>query len=96
MLTWFIYDITSNRTRSKIAKTALQCGLYRVQKSVFLGNIDSNRLEEITMKSEQIMNLKTDSLYAFPMCDKDFKNVILKGRAFDKEMISDEVKAFFI
>lgn len=36
MLTWFIYDITKNKTRRLIVKLAQESGLYRVQKSVFL------------------------------------------------------------
>ena len=37
MLTWVLYDIVKDRTRGKAAKACLQSGLYRVQKSVFLG-----------------------------------------------------------
>ena len=39
MLTWVVYDISKDRTRTKIAKRCLDFGLYRVQKSVFLGDI---------------------------------------------------------
>lgn len=95
MLTWFIYDITSDKTRRKIIKVAETKGLYRVQKSVFLGNIESNVLDEITLKSKELINPETDSLYVFPLCEKDFKNVILLGQAFDKKMVNDEIKALF-
>ena len=37
MLTWVIYDISKDKTRTKIAWRCLDFGLYRVQKSVFLG-----------------------------------------------------------
>jgi CRISPR-associated protein Cas2 len=37
-----------------------------------------------------------DSVYIFPMCQPDFKRVTLKGQAFDREMVSDEVKALFV
>lgn len=96
MLTWFIYDITSDKVRTKIAKLALKAGLYRVQKSVFLGQADSSRVDEIVMQSEEMIDLATDSLYVFPMCEKDFKSVVLKGQAFDKAMVNDEIKALFI
>ena len=96
MLVWFIYDITENRTRNKIVKIAQRNGLYRVQKSVFLGRIDPSRLDEAVLESERLLDLKTDSLYVFPMCEKDFKAVILKGQAFDKKLVTDKVKALFI
>ncbi|HBD93453.1 MAG: CRISPR-associated endonuclease Cas2 [Spirochaetes bacterium GWF1_31_7] len=96
MLTWFIYDITSDKARTKIAKLALRCGLYRVQKSVFLGQADHSRVDEIVIQSEQLIDPATDSLYVFPMCEKDFKSVVLKGQAFDKAMVNDEIKALFL
>lgn len=96
MLVWLIYDITENKVRNRIAKIALQHGLYRVQKSVYLGTIDKNNLDEVILKSEELINPKTDSLYAFPMCEKDFKSVILKGQAFDENLVTDKVKALFI
>lgn len=95
MLTWFIYDISNNRARTKIAKLAEESGLYRVQKSVFLGKVSENTIDEIVLQSESLIDEKTDSLYVFPMCDEDFKKVILKGQAFNKKMVSDEVKALF-
>jgi len=96
MLTWFIYDITSDKARTKIAKLAKKCGLYRVQKSVFLGQVDSSRIDEVIMQSDGMIDHTTDSLYVFPMCERDFKSVILKGQAFDKAMVNDEIKALFL
>lgn len=96
MLTWFIYDISENKTRRKIVKLAEQKGLYRVQKSVFLGTIDNNILDEIILKSRGYLNLETDSLYIFPVCEKDFKNIKLLGQAFNKELVTDELKALII
>lgn len=96
MLVWFIYDISSTKARTKISKYVLKKGLYRVQKSVFLGNIDKSIMDEIIIASEEKINNKTDSLYVFPMCEKDFKSVVLKGQVFDKKMVNDEIKAFFV
>lgn len=96
MLVWFIYDISDDKIRKKIIKIAQGSGLYRVQKSVFLGNIDNNTMDEAVLQSEEIMNEKTDSLYVFPMCKQDFKSIILKGQAFDKNLVTDEVKALFL
>jgi CRISPR-associated protein Cas2 len=95
MMVWFIYDISVDKTRTKIIKIAEKKGLYRVQKSVFLGNIESNILDEILIQSEEIIDLDTDSLYVFPICEKDFKNVKLLGQAFDKDIVTDEIKAMF-
>jgi CRISPR-associated protein Cas2 len=96
MLAWFIYDISDTKKRTQIAKIALKSGLYRVQKSVFLGSIDKSSLDELVLQSERLIDTKTDSLYVFPMCKTDFQAVILKGQAFDKKMVNDEIKSLFI
>lgn len=95
MLVWAIYDITSNKIRNRIIKFCKNIGLYRVQKSVFLGNINTNEIDELKVQSEEIINPDTDSVYIFPMCDKDFKKAILLGQAFDEELVTDKVKELF-
>ncbi|MEW5820542.1 MAG: CRISPR-associated endonuclease Cas2 [Cyanobacteriota bacterium] len=95
MLVWAIYDITSNKIRNRIIKFCKNIGLYRVQKSVFLGNINMNELDELKVQSEDIINPDTDSVYLFPMCDKDFKKAVLLGQAFDEDLVTDQVKELF-
>jgi CRISPR-associated protein Cas2 len=95
-LVWVIYDITEDRPRGKIAKLCKEAGLYRVQKSVFLGSIERNRLDELDMQIEEQMDEETDSVYIFPMCQPDFKKVILKGQAFDRKLVTDEIRALLL
>lgn len=93
MLVWVIYDITKNKTRSRIAIYCKGYGLYRVQKSVFLGTLSKNEIDELSLQCDEIIDKKEDSVYIFPMCDEDFKKVKLLGQAFDKKMAKDEVIA---
>ena len=96
MLTWFIYDITDDKIRSNIVKIAREYGLYRVQKSVFLGNVNKNKMDEIILESKKIINLKEDSVYIFPMCEKDFKMAVLLGQSIDKELVTDKKSILFL
>jgi CRISPR-associated protein Cas2 len=91
MLTWVVYDISKNRTRTKVAKRCLDFGLYRVQKSVFLGDIALNRIEEIILFSRELMNLETDSIYLFPMCREDFDKVRILGQGFERKLVADDL-----
>ena len=93
MLTWIIYDIVKDRSRNKVAKACLESGIYRVQKSVFLGDLNSAQTKELKTKIMDLINPDKDSVYIFPMCEKDFKSCKLLGQAFDKELITDEIKA---
>lgn len=95
-LVWLIYDITNDKTRSKIAKACKNKGLYRVQKSAFLGTLNKNQIDELKIMCEDIINPEEDSVYIFPMCEDDFRRVKLLGLAFDKNLVTDEVKALFL
>ena len=91
MLTWVIYDISKDRTRSKIADRCLDFGLQRVQKSVYLGDLEPNRVDEVIEFSRELLDLETDSVYVFPMCREDFDKVRIVGQSFDRELVADEV-----
>jgi len=96
MLTWVLYDIVKDRARDKAAKACLKAGLYRVQKSVFLGTLAENERDELTMVLESLIDDARDSVYVFPMCRPDFSKVTLLGQAFDQELVCDEVRALLI
>src|SRR5436190_21811317 len=83
MLTWVVYDIAKDRTRTRIAKRCLDFGLYRVQKSVYLGDIAPNRVEEVLLFSREPLSLDRYSVYVFPLCREDFGRVRIVGQAFD-------------
>ena len=90
-----VYDVSATPKRTKIAKACKEAGLYRVQKSVFLGNLERNQVDSLALQCEALLSLDKDSLYMFPMCGEDFKKVKLLGQAFDKHLVSDEVLAKF-
>lgn len=91
MITWVLYDIEKDKTRNKVAKVCKNIGLYRVQKSVFLGTLEDNQFDEIKLYMESIINLEKDSVYVFPMTRTSFKNCGLIGQAFDRELVTDEI-----
>lgn len=95
-LVWVLYDIQDDKCRTKAAKRCKEAGLYRVQYSVFLGTIQNNRLDELAMQLETLIDPKIDKVYLFPMCEMDFKKVILQGQAFDEKLIRDEIRNLFL
>jgi len=94
-MVWVVYDITENKIRSRIARICLNKGLYRVQKSVFLGNLNHNERDSLALECEEIIDPDVDSVYVFPMDNKSFKQVTLLGQAFDKKLVSDEILTKF-
>ncbi len=91
MLVWVIYDITENKVRQKVSNRCKSYGLYRVQKSVFLGDLNANERESLGLECEELIDTEKDSVYVFPMDEQSFKKVQLIGQAFDKDLVSDEV-----
>ncbi len=94
-MVWVIYDIVEDKTRNKVAKICLNKGLYRVQKSVFLGTLNANQRDSLSLECEVLIDPEVDSVYVFPMDDASFKKVKLLGQAFDKKLVKDEVLAMF-
>lgn len=95
MLIWVIYDISSDKIRNRVARQCKDVGLYRVQKSVFLGNVEENDFDELKLKVGDTIDLETDSVYIFPMSKSELKKAGLIGQAFDKELVSDEIISKF-
>lgn len=95
MLVWVIYDISDDRARKKVSDACKNYGLYRVQKSVFLGDLNSNERDSLAIECEEWIDPDVDSVYVFPMDEQSFKKVKLIGQAFDKELVSDEVVTMF-
>jgi CRISPR-associated protein Cas2 len=95
MIVWVVYDITKNKARNRVAKLCEQAGLYRVQNSVFLGTIEENEKDELKLMIEEWIEPEEDSVYIFPMSKKALQQTVLMGQAFDKKMVTDEVKQLF-
>lgn len=95
MITWVMYDIENDRARTRIAKYCKQAGLYRVQYSVFLGSLEADDKDTLQLQIEGEINVDKDKVYIFPMNKQQLQGSILLGQAFDKKMITDEVRALF-
>ncbi len=95
VLIWVIYDIAEDKFRTKVAKALKKYGLIRVQKSVFLGKLESNRFDEVSEMCLELIDEKTDSVYLFPFCQEDFRNIKVLGQGFDKKLVNDEVLSKF-
>lgn len=95
MIVWVMYDIKIDKSRTKIAKICKHSGLYRVQYSVFLGQLSANAKDSLELQITELLNEETDSVYIFPMSKNELQDTVLLGQAFDKKFVTDEVKALF-
>ena len=95
MLVWVMYDIADDKIRRKAIKICKNVGLYIVQKSIFLGDIEENDFDEVKLRLEDTVDLKNDSVYVFTMSKKELNKAGLIGQAFDKELVTDEIISKF-
>lgn len=94
MLTWVIYDISSDKARKKIASICLQMGLYRVQKSVFLGVLVHSQRDALIKHVEMLFDPDTDRVYFSPLCEQDAQRIWTLGEGFHRELVADKVDHF--
>ena len=95
MLVWVLYDIDNDRARQKVAKACQQAGLYRVQLSCFLGTLSSHEKDVLQLQLTALMDEERDKVYLFPMNKAELQQTVLLGRAFDKALVSAEVRNLF-
>lgn len=95
MIVWVLYDIVKDKPRTKAAKCCQQAGLYRVQYSCFLGSLTPNQKDTLRLQLEDLIDEKTDRVYIFPMNRTELQQTDLLGQAFDKDLITDEIRALF-
>ncbi len=91
-----MYDIGENKARSAISRACKRAGLYRVQYSVFLGSLSPTEFDELRLEVEDHVDPDRDKVYLFTMSKRELKSTILLGQAFDKKLVTDEVRALFI
>lgn len=95
MICWVMYDIKKDKSRSRVAKYCEQMGLTRVQYSVFLGTLEPTDKDTLQIQIEEIIDPEKDSVYIFPMSKDELKDTVLLGQAFDKDLVTDNIKEMF-
>ncbi|RDY23799.1 CRISPR-associated endonuclease Cas2 [Romboutsia maritimum] len=95
MFVWVIYDIKLNKTRNRVIKQCKKYGLYRVQKSVFFGDIDLKALGSLKVLIRYIIDFKEDSVYVFPMTKKHLDEARFIGLSFDKSLVTGQTESIF-
>lgn len=77
------YDISNSYKRKEISDFLNSCNFLRIQKSVFLGEIENEILIEKISILESFLNDKKDSVLISPLCSEDFMKSCFLGKTFD-------------
>ena len=64
--------------------------------SCFLGTLDKAQLDTLQLQIEALINEDIDKVYIFPMNKSELQQAILLGQAFDKKLVTDEIRMLFL
>ena len=73
------YDISHPRRLNRVARVMKDYGV-RVQKSIFVADIDPLLLARLRHRAEQVMVMEEDAVKYFPLCDRCSDTLIAIGR----------------
>lgn len=79
-----IYDIEEDRIRNKISNTCKDYGLRRIQYSSFVGDLNTNKRQEMFHRLKRTLGRKRGKILVLPVCDKDLK--LMKEIITDSEL----------
>lgn len=81
MQIFVVYDIVDDKLRTKIADICLDYGLKRVQYSTFIGDLSSNRRQELALKLRSRFKAAEGCIYILSLCERDAAQVVKMGKA---------------
>ena len=94
------YDVPEpfDGIRNKLARTIMDYGFDRIQKSVFLGRSSRNSVENLAIEIEKIIGDIEADVRIFPMCSSCFSKIILvsTGKTFTDVPIIPEKEAVVV
>lgn len=89
MLYWLIYDIKSNKIRNKIASKCKNYGMFRVQKSSFIGQLTKNRAEMLSWEIKDLEHDASDCVFLIPCCKSCYSDKEIIGK-LDEERVKQK------
>lgn len=97
MICFIMYDITSNKVRTSIAKFLLKKGCTRVQKSIFMADMPSDEVQDIAQKLSEIQKMydNNDSILIVPLSEDYARAMKIIGQEVDIDLILHSKNTLF-
>lgn len=97
MLFFVMYDIESNKVRYQIAKYLLRKGCFRVQRSIFLGDLSVEDYEKIRSDLAEVQSCydNHDSIIIVPISTEFLRSMKIIGNSIDIDIIMKSKNTLF-
>ncbi|MDX2246568.1 MAG: CRISPR-associated endonuclease Cas2 [Bacteroidia bacterium] len=98
MICFIMYDITHNGVRKKVADYLEEKGCRRVQKSIFIGELERRTYREIqeALHTLQETYENDDSIFFVPVSEDELKAMRIIGREIDISLILSRGNTLFL
>ncbi|WP_319371676.1 CRISPR-associated endonuclease Cas2 [uncultured Ilyobacter sp.] len=78
MIITVMYDISENKIRKNVVETLEEFGFYRLQKSVFIGNIDKELRKSLSVYMSRFLK-REDKIYIIPLTKWCMSHILTAG-----------------
>ena len=98
MLFFVMYDIESNKVRQQIAKYLLKMGCFRIQRSIFLAELEPEKHERIRSDLTEVQSYydNHDSILVVPVSTDLIKSMKIIGKSIDVDIIMRTKNTLFL
>ncbi len=90
-----VYDISDDKTRSRVVQALKDIGFVRIQKSVFCGSLSSQQKKDLAERLKRIAG-EDESIYLILACQTCFGKVTIIGHGFDKEYVANDLESMVL
>lgn len=89
MVCFIMYDISSNKVRTLIAKYLLNRGCTRIQKSIFMASMPADKVGDIARRLTEIQKMydNSDSILIVPLGEDYARSMKVIGQEVDVDLI---------
>ena len=97
MLFFVMYDIESDKVRRHVAKYLERKGCTRVQRSIFLADLDAADYQEIKTDLAEVQSLydNNDSIIVCPISTDQLRAMCIIGQQIDVDIITHSRNTLF-
>ena len=97
MLFFVMYDIESNKVRNQVAKYLLRKGCFRVQRSIFLADLNNQDYEQIRLDLSEVQACydNHDSIMIVPISTDFLRSMKIIGKSIDIDIIMNSKNTLF-
>ncbi len=97
MIFFVMYDIESNKVRTLVSKYLEKKGCTRIQKSIFLADLDRNIFDEIRSDLVEVQSCyeNKDSIILVPISTDYLQSMKVIGQTVDVDIITKSINTLF-